>query len=82
MTKLASMLERARESKGLSQNRAAKALKTSATTYRQWLRGQQPELQRFPVIAEFVGVDVGDIVVAILDEDKGVSLSSLQATAA
>lgn len=66
MSEFAQMLEEARKEKGLSQVRAAVALDTSPTTYRQWLRGQRPDWERVPVLVEFIGREEGDILRALL----------------
>ncbi len=56
------MLERARLEKGLSRNQAAAELGTSSTTYRQWMRGQQAHLARFPTFAEFANETIETVV--------------------
>ncbi len=57
MTRVATMLEQAREDRGLSRNKAAKELETTVLTYRQWIRGQRPGPDKAGKLAEFVGLD-------------------------
>lgn len=82
MAKLGELLEEARERKGLSKEAAAAALRTTPPTYRGWLRGQMPEIDRIPILSDFTGIPEGDIVLALLSEAKGLLLSSLVPTAA
>ena len=65
-TTFVELLEQARERRGLSQLRAAAAVGTSSTTYRQWLRGQRPDWERVPALAEFVEVPEEQLTAAIL----------------
>ena len=62
MTEIAQMLERARLEKGLSRNKAAAELGTSSTTYRQWMRGQQPHLARLLTFADFADETIEEII--------------------
>ena len=62
MTEIAQMLERARLERGLSRNKAAAELGTSSTTYRQWMRGQQAHLSRFPSFAKFADETIEEVV--------------------
>ena len=62
MTEIAQMLEGARLEKGLSRNKAAAELGTSSTTYRQWMRGQQPHLARLLTFADFADETIEEII--------------------
>ena len=57
MTRIATLLERARTERGLSRNKAAAEIGTTVLTYRQWVRGQRPDPSRALVLAEFVGLE-------------------------
>lgn len=66
MSEFAQMLEEARKAQGLSQVRAAAAVGTSPTTWRQWLRGQRPDWDRVQRLVEFIGRDETDVLRALL----------------
>lgn len=81
------MLEGARRRRGLSQIRAAAELKTSPTTYRQWLRGQKPDWDRLETLIDFIGEPEEDVLKAIRrhpdrNTPEGVLLRSLAPAAA
>ena len=61
MTHIAELLETARKERGLSRNKAAEALDTSALTYRQWIRGQTPEPVWVENFAKFSGKDKTEV---------------------
>ena len=71
MTQIAQMLEEARIDKGLSRNKAAAELETSPTTYRQWMRGQRPDLARVFTLARFADESVEDVVKKMIDDEVG-----------
>ena len=76
---IADLLEEARKERGLSQRRTADVLDTTPTTYRNWLRGQVPSLDKVAAFMDFTGRDKLDVVMAILkteeDSPKGLSLN-------
>ena len=61
MTQIAELLETARKEKGLSRNKAAEELETSALTYRQWIRGQTPDPTWVESFAKFSGKDKTEV---------------------
>ena len=71
MSEFAQMLEDARQERGLSQVRAATAVGTSPTTWRQWLRGQRPDWDRVDRLVEFIGKDESDVLRALLRHNDG-----------
>ena len=61
------ILTRAR--RGWKQSQSAKALETTLTTYKNWERGQKPQVEKFDRIAKHCGVDVLSLVLMATAED-------------
>lgn len=78
---ISEVLEAARVERGISQRKTAVELDTTPGTYRQWLRGQVPGLDRLEAFMEFTGHPKVDILLAIAEAEdrlgKGAYVSSL-----
>ncbi len=58
-----------RAKNGWPQSRVAKALKTTATTYKAWERGQRPRVESYRDIARYCGVEIVQLVVLATAEE-------------